>query len=62
MTSTNDDECRRGGLREREVTESAQGRRLRELTAHALSRLPAPEPRPSAEEVEAVFRAVIASY
>ena len=62
MTSTNDEECRRGGRREQEVTELAQERRLRALTARALARLPAPEPRPSVEEVEAVFRAVIASY
>ena len=62
MTSTNDEECWRGGQREQDVPESAQERRLRELTARALARLPALDPRPSVEEVEAVFRAVIASY
>ena len=62
MTSANDEECRRGGRREREDVVLAQERRLRELTELALSRLPAPEPQPSDEEVESVFRAVMVSY
>ena len=62
MTSTNDEDCWRGSRREREDDVSAQERRLREMTARALARLPAPEPRPSDEEVESVFRALVASY
>ena len=42
--------------------EWAREQPLRELIRRALAQVPQPEPQPSDEEVEAVFRAVVASY
>ena len=57
-----DEECRRGGPREPDESELERGRLRRELIERALARFPPPEPRPSKEEVEFVFRSVTASY
>jgi hypothetical protein len=57
-----DEECRRGGPREPDESELERGRLRRELIERALARFPPPEPRPSKEEVESVFRSVTASY
>lgn len=62
VNKSGDEECRRG---ERgEPGEPAQGpwRPVREQVERALAMFPAPEPRPSKEEVESVFRSVTASY
>ena len=57
-----DEECRRGGPREPDESELERGRFRRELIERALARFPRPEPHPSEEEVESVFRSVTASY
>jgi hypothetical protein len=57
-----DEECRRGGPREPDESELERGRLRRELIERALARFPRPEPHPSKEEVESVFRSVTASY
>ena len=57
-----DAECRRGGPREPDESELERGRLRRDLIERALARFPKPEPRPSEEEVESVFRSVTASY
>ena len=57
-----DEECRRGGPREPDEAELERGRLRRKLIENALARFPRPEPRPSKEEVESVFRSVTASY
>ena len=54
-----DEDCRRGGPREAELE---RGRLRRDLIERALARFPPPEPHPSEEEVESVFRSVTASY
>lgn len=57
-----DEECRRGGRGEPEEPRLEQGRLRRELIEKALAQFPPPEPEPSREEVESVFRSVTASY
>ena len=57
-----DEECRRGGPREPDEAELERGRLRRQLIERALAQFPPPEPHPSKEEVEAVFRSVTASY
>ena len=56
------EECRRDGPREPDESELERGRLRRELIERALARFPRPEPHPSKEEVESVFRSVTASY
>lgn len=53
---------RRGGPREPDDAELERGRLRRELIERALAQCPPPEPHPSKEEVESVFRIVTASY
>ena len=57
-----DEECRRDSPRQPDESELERGRLRRELIERALARFPAPEPHPSKEEVESVFRSVTASY
>ena len=57
-----DEECRRGGPRAPGEAELERGRLRRVLIERALARFPMPEPHPSKEEVESVFRSVTASY
>jgi hypothetical protein len=57
-----DEECRRGGPREPDESELERARPRRELIERALARFPPREPQPSKEEVESVFRSVMASY
>jgi hypothetical protein len=57
-----DEECRRGGPRVPDESELERGRLRRDLIERALARFPTPEPHPSKEEVESVFRSVTASY
>jgi hypothetical protein len=57
-----DEECRRDGPREPDESEVARGRLRREMIERALARFPRPEPQPSQEEVESVFRSVTATY
>jgi hypothetical protein len=57
-----DEECWRGARREPDESELERGRLRRELIERALARMPKPEPQPSREEVESVFRSVTASY
>src|ERR1041384_3358763 len=57
-----DEDCRRGGPREPDESELERGRLRRELIERALAHFPRPEPHPSKEEVESVFRSVTASY
>jgi hypothetical protein len=57
-----DEECRRGGPRGPDESELERGRLRRDLIERALARFPTPEPHPSKEEVESVFRSVTASY
>ena len=57
-----DEECRRDGPREPNESELERGRLRRGLIERALARFPRPEPHPSEEEVESVFRSVTASY
>jgi hypothetical protein len=57
-----DEECWRGGTREPDEPRSERGRLRRELIERALALFPPPEPHPSKEEVESVFRSVTASY
>ena len=54
-----DEECRRG---EPDESELERGRLRRKLIEKALAQFPPPEPQPSKEEVESVFRSVTASY
>lgn len=54
-----DEDCRRG---EADAPELVRVRLRRELIEKALAQFPPPEPRPSNEEVESVFRSVTASY
>ena len=57
-----DEECRRGRPREPNEAELERGRLRRELIERALAQFPPPEPQPSKEQVESVFRSVTASY
>lgn len=57
-----DEECWRGAGREPGEPELEWGRLRRELIERALAQFAPPEPRPSKEEVESVFRSVTASY
>lgn len=57
-----DEECRPGGPREPDESELERGHLRRELIERALAQFPPPEPQPSREEVESVFRSVTASY
>ena len=57
-----DEDCLRGGPREPDESALERGRLRRELIERALARYPPPEPHPSKEEVESVFRSVTASY
>jgi hypothetical protein len=57
-----DEEYRRGGPREPDESELERGRLRRKLIEKALAQFPPPEPHPSEEEVESVFRSVTASY
>lgn len=57
-----DEECRRDGPRAPDESELERGRLRRELIERALAQFPPPEPHPSQEEVESVFRSVTASY
>jgi hypothetical protein len=57
-----DGERLRGGPREPDESELERGRLRRGLIEKALAQFPLPEPRPSKEEVESVFRSVTASY
>lgn len=57
-----DEECRRGGPGEPDGPALERVHLRRELIERALARFPTPEPHPSKEEVESVFRSVTASY
>lgn len=57
-----DEDCRRDGPREPAGSEAERAQLRRELIERALALFPAPEPQPSMEEVESVFRSVTASY
>lgn len=57
-----DEECWRVNSRAPDEAELERGRLRRELTEKALAQFPPPEPQPSKEEVESVFRSVTASY
>ncbi|MET0645790.1 MAG: hypothetical protein ABW208_04165 [Pyrinomonadaceae bacterium] len=57
-----DEERRRGGLHEPDESTLERGRLRRELIEKALAQFPRPEPQPSEEEVESVFRSVTDSY
>ena len=57
-----DEECRPGGPHEPHEPKLVRVRSRRELVEKALAQFPAPEPQPSNEEVESVFRSVTASY
>jgi hypothetical protein len=51
-----------GGLHGPEESTLERGRLRRELVEKALAQFPPPEPQPSEEEVESVFRSVTAGY
>lgn len=57
-----DEECWRGSTRGPDKSEMERGRHRRQLIEVALAKFPPPEPQPSEEEVESVFRSVTASY
>jgi hypothetical protein len=57
-----DEDCRRGGPREPDESEAERARHRRKLIEKALAQFPQPEPQPSKEEVESVFRSVMSSY
>jgi hypothetical protein len=57
-----DEEYGRGGPREMDESELERGRLRRALIEAALAQFPPPDPQPSEEEVESVFRSVTASY
>jgi CRISPR/Cas system-associated protein Csm6 len=54
-----DEDCRRA---EPDETEAGRARHRRELIEKALAQFPQPEPQPSEEEVESVFRSVMSTY
>jgi hypothetical protein len=57
-----DEECRPRGPRGPDELESERGHLRRKLIEKALAQFPRPEPDPSREEVESVFRSVTDSY
>lgn len=57
-----DEEFRPSRLHGSEESKLERGRLRRELIEKALARFPPPEPQPSEEEVESVFRSVTAGY
>lgn len=57
-----EERLRWGGPREPDDAELERGRLRRQLIEGALTQFPQPEPHPSKEEVESVFRSVTASY
>ena len=57
-----DEEFRRSGLHEPDESTLERGRRRRELIEKALAQFQRPDPHPSDEEVESVFRSVTAGY
>ena len=57
-----DDERRHSGPLGPDESELERSRLRRDLIERALARFPKPEPHPSKEEVESVFRSVTASY
>lgn len=57
-----DEEFRQSGLHEPGESTLERGRLRRKQIEKALARFPRPEPRPSEEEVESVFRSVTAGY
>ena len=61
-TNCGDEEFRQSGLHEPDESRLERGRLRRELIEKALARFPRPEPHPSEEEVESVFRSVTAGY
>lgn len=56
------EEYRRGNPREPDEAEIERVRHRRVLIEKALAKFPPPEPHPSEEEVESVFRSVTSSY
>jgi hypothetical protein len=62
MRNKGEDEEWRSSQHDRRESELEQGRLRRELIERALAQFPPPEPQPSKEEVESVFRSVTASF
>ena len=57
-----DEEFRQSGLHGPDESTLERGRLRRELIETALARFPRPQPQPTEEEVESVFRSVTAGY